>query len=399
MRACWRLAVAALSAAAAAWTGLSALAAEPSPSGPAAPLDYRRPSNWVCLPGRADACRDDLATASIGADGRVRRVAFQAAAAPKVDCFYLYPTVSHGPAAMAPPVVTGDERRAVRQQFARFASVCRLYAPLYRQVTVTAMKAGMAGQALEGGDRAAETARADVAAAWKTYLQRDNRGRGVVLIGHSQGSFLLIDLMRRELDGKPLQRRLVSAIVPGAVVMAPSGADVGGTFAHIPACRRPGQTGCVLSWNSYRADHPVPREMVLPHPPGQSPLCTNPAALAGGPGPLDPVLSTAGETIIPDFTASQGPWTDPPKAIEAPFVTEPGLFRAECRDDAHGVWLAVWPQPAPGDRRTGRVTGDLVTPAGTDPTMGLHLLDLNLPMGNLLDLVRAQAAEYGRGKW
>ncbi len=35
-----------------------------------------------------------------------------------------------------------------------------------------------------GGDR-------DVKAAWNDYLARDNKGRGVVLIGHSQGSLIL----------------------------------------------------------------------------------------------------------------------------------------------------------------------------------------------------------------
>ena len=32
----------------------------------------------------------------------------------------------------------------------------------------------------------------DVVAAWRHYLDHDNRGRGVVLIGHSQGTGMLV---------------------------------------------------------------------------------------------------------------------------------------------------------------------------------------------------------------
>ena len=46
----------------------------------------------------------------------------------------------------------------------------------------------------------------DVEAAWDDYLARDNKGRGVVLIGHSQGSGILKQLIAREIEGQPAQR-------------------------------------------------------------------------------------------------------------------------------------------------------------------------------------------------
>ncbi len=58
-----------------------------------------------------------------------------------IDCFYIYPTVSRDPGGNSTMKI-GDELVAVvNQQFARFASVCRPYAPVYRQATLTALRA------------------------------------------------------------------------------------------------------------------------------------------------------------------------------------------------------------------------------------------------------------------
>lgn len=359
--------------------GLLALAA---PAAAQAPLDYSQPASWVCRPDAP--CRDDLAATVLETDGGRRIETFAPAADPPVDCFYVYPTVSNGPGISAPAAVTQDERRAVRQQVARLASVCRLYVPFYRQITVTSMLDRDLPPEPDAGPRA----QADVLAAWDSYLARDNHGRGVVLIGHSQGAAMIIELMKRKIDATPLQSRLVSAIVPGFFVLAPAGRDVGGTFKAIPACRRAGQTGCVLAWNSYRAQAPIPTAMVIPFRDGLEPLCANPASLAGGAGDLKPYFSATGETIIPQLTAPQGPWTKGQQP-DTPFVSLPGL-RAECRHDAHGVWLAVTGQ--------GAFTGDWMAGGEPDPTMGLHLLDLNLVQGNLVDLIAAQAAAYAAGR-
>ena len=52
----------------------------------------------------------------------------------------------------------------------------------------------------------------DVRAAWRYYLAHDNGNRGIVLIGHSQGTVILTELIRREIEGTPVQSRIVSAL-------------------------------------------------------------------------------------------------------------------------------------------------------------------------------------------
>ena len=132
----------------------------------------------------------------------------------------------------------------------------------------------------------------DVRDAWNYYLQHDNKGRGVVLVGHSQGSFILIELMRHEIDGKPIQSQIVSAILLGATVAVPKGKDVGGTFKTISLCHSATQIGCLMVYASFRSTVPPPANTLfgkVPEP-DMVAACTNPAALAGGSGALHAYL-------------------------------------------------------------------------------------------------------------
>ena len=115
------------------------------------------------------------------------------AADPPIDCFYVYPTVSRDPGDNSDHDVPGSRSRAVAAvQFARFATLCRPYAPLYRQATLTALQKAMSGRPTDS-PAIFGLAYGDVAAAWRHYLENDNKGRPFVLIGHSQGSIMLVD--------------------------------------------------------------------------------------------------------------------------------------------------------------------------------------------------------------
>lgn len=121
--------------------------------------------------------------------------------------------------------------------------------------------------------------------------------------------------------------------------------------------------------------------------------CTNPAALGGGSGPLKAFLPAHDAGIVAD-ARPPGPWTNPPKPIDTPFVEVPGLLTAECISDAHGSYLAVAVHPTPGGARVNDIVGDVVVGGQVRPEWGLHLIDMNLTMGNLLDIVGAQTRAY-----
>ena len=139
----------------------------------AAPNNYADPATWLCRPERLGACGVDLTTTVVAADGKMTREAYRAASNPKIDCFYVYPTVSHDLTPNSDMTAGPEELGVVQAQFARFGAKCRLFAPLYRQVTLTALRAGMTGQPDEGGPRA--------------RLQRREGGVGVLPRPRQQG--------------------------------------------------------------------------------------------------------------------------------------------------------------------------------------------------------------------
>src|SRR5262249_47148557 len=181
------------------------------------------------------------------------------------------------------------------------------YAPMYGQITLAGLRRSLVtGGTPPWGDGPHYT---DVRDAWNYYLQHDNKGRGVVLVGHSQGSFILMDLMRNEIDGKPIQSQLVSAILLGTTVAVPKGKDVGGTFKSMPLCHAATQTGCVMVYASFRSTVPPPANTLFGKVPEPEMVaaCTNPAALGGGSGALHSYLSTTGTLLV--GTTPPKPWT------------------------------------------------------------------------------------------
>ena len=107
-------------------------------------VSYAAADAWLCRPGRSDACAIDLTTTVVSASGALTRESWSADPQAPIDCFYVYPTISRDTTDHSDMVVGEEERNVVRGQFARFASVCRPYAPLYRQVTLAGLGRMMA---------------------------------------------------------------------------------------------------------------------------------------------------------------------------------------------------------------------------------------------------------------
>jgi hypothetical protein len=368
----------------------SCAAEEVAPAAPAA--DYANPAVWLCRPNARDACAASQDATIVAVNGTLTRETFHPAKNPPIDCFYVYPTVSNEPAGNSDLMITSAERSVVNTQFARFASKCRLFAPMYRQVTLTALRAMIAEKPMPM-DR--DLAYNDVLAAWNYYLAHDNKGRGIVLVGHSQGSGVLTRLIKEEIDGKPVQEKLISAILMGTSLPVPNGADVGGAFKHIPVCHSNSQIGCVIAFADFRANVPPPAKSRFGKAPeGMQAVCANPAALGGGSGMLDAYLSAGRISTGSDGPREPFDWTQPAKPIDTAFVKVPGLLSAACVADEHGSYLAVTVHPAAGGARTNDISGDVVVNGHVLDDWGLHLIDANLTMGNLLAIVGDETKAY-----
>jgi Protein of unknown function (DUF3089) len=361
----------------------SALAGASAPARGADDDPYARAEAWLCRPGASDLCAAPVVATVVQSDGsRGTRVLKPNPAAP-IDCFYVYPTVSEDPGGNSGMTGGPGEKRAVAQQFAAFASVCRPFAPIYRQVTIAGIEAVLRHEPLPVDF---ELPYQDVRAAWRHYLAHDNGGRGVVLIGHSQGARLLARLLVHDIEGKPEQRLLAGALILGFDVEVPEGKNVGGTFKTIPLCRAAGQNGCVVAYETFPASSPPPDDSRFTHPetPGMEIACTDPAALADG--GLDPILATQ-TNLLGEPPLDPG-WAAFVKPLEGPFVSPPGIASGHCVEGAKASYLSVsinspmapgaWPATLPGN---------LVVDGRLLKSWGWHLIDVNIAMGNLIDFV------------
>ena len=146
-----------------------------APSTPATRNGYSDGKTWLCRPGRQDACAIDLTTTVVAADGKLTVEKWSSNPKAAIDCFYVYPTVSNDQTPNSDMNAGPEELAVIRSQFARFGSECRVFAPLYRQVTLTALRAGIAGRPMTV-DRA--LGYNDVVDAWKYYPRKRSSKRG-----------------------------------------------------------------------------------------------------------------------------------------------------------------------------------------------------------------------------
>ena len=333
---------------------------------------------WLCRPGLAnDPCTSSLTATAVTASGTTSVVKASVAPNPHFDCFYVYPTVSRELTTNADLRVQKTEIAAAVTQASRFSQVCRVYAPIYQQVT----DAGLAQYPnLDVPASYDDTAYNSVLAGFKEYLSRYNDGRPIVLIGHSQGAAVLITLLQHMVDNNAsLRNRLVLAVILGGDVEVRTGALDGGSFSHIPVCTRSGEAGCVLAYSSF-PDRP-PAASLFGRPgqgvalqsgqtakKGLQVVCVNPAAFSGGAADLDPYFPADG--VAP-----------------TPWVEYPGLYHARCETAAGATWLQVTKATSSSDERP------VVTEAA-GPDWGYHADDVNLALGNLVDDVASAEAAW-----
>lgn len=328
---------------------------------------------WLCKPGQANnPCTSSLRSTELLASGAKR--ASRTPKTPKnppIDCFYVYPTVSQQMTGNSTLEITPAETGVAIAQASRFSTRCRVYAPMYRQTTL----AGIFGRSTTPPDRA--LAYSDVKAAWSEYLSRYNKGRGVVLIGHSQGTAMLTQLTSEEIDpSSRLRKRLVSALLIGGGVLVRQGKDAGGSFQKIPACRTASQNACVVAYNTFPSQPPANSLFGSTTRPGMEVLCVNPAALRRN-------AAGRAQTFVPTSQFS----FDYPDLASTPWVNMDGEYRTQCRTGDGANWLQADLTGGSSDKRP-----RFGEPLG--PTWGFHIPDLNIVMGNLVDLVGRQSAAW-----
>jgi len=345
---------------------------------------------WLCRPGAADnPCEIPLDTTyqSTSGPGTVVTPPREPESERPVDCFYVYPTVTNAVTPNAPRQAAPVIVSIAKYQAAPFSQHCRMFAPVYRQVSLP-------GIAL--APVTSKPAFDDVLAAWKQYLAQDNAGRGFVLIGHSQGTLMLRRLIRDHIDTDPqLRDRLVGAVLMGGNVTVKKGDTIGGDFQHVPLCTAQGQHGCVVAYSTFarppglvsffgRTD-PDLASLAFGFTGGRGfeIACTDPAVLSGDSGEFG--ITVPSEPFAPGpitFGIALSMGFKLPTA-ETTWVSPPDRYRGGCRTEARASIFRFDP-----------VGPDSKRPPEFPPTWGTHLFDMNLGLEKLTSIVGQQTTAW-----
>ena len=359
-------------------------------------------ATWLCRPKKApDPCENSRESTTVTYTGATReeaKVAVGKTKTPPIDCFYVYPTVSEQEGPNANLTIEPQETQIAIDQASRFSQYCKVYAPMYQQLTLKAIKGPVSEE--DGIE-----AYLSVAKAFKEYMTKFNKGRGVVLIGHSQGAVMIENLIKFEFESAhpEYRRQLISAIILGGNVIVPEGQLVGGMFQDVPLCTSAADTGCVIAYSTFLKEPPEnsffgrPDSSLLagkPPPPGSEVACVNPTLLVQNDASEGTLLPYAPTTPFPGEIGAGSPT---PKA-ETPWVLTKNVYQAQCMHVA-GENGATWLEPSfkPG------VSSEVQTSLGEHnevaeeligPEWGLHLYDVNIALGNLVNTVAIQSAAY-----
>ncbi len=202
---------------------------------PKAP-QYDTPSTWAVLPNTYT--EDFKKYASTQLDTLA------------VDVFYIYPTLNTDKkdSRWNVPIHDSDQQEsvlntAVLYQASAWATSGKVYVPYYRQAHLRSFT-----MLDNGGEEALKLAYSDVKRAFEYYLKHYNKGRPIVLVGHSQGTRHAIQLLKEYFDGTTLQQQLVAAYIPGIAIRS-------NTFTHIQPMTTPSATGGFVSWNTFKRGH------------------------------------------------------------------------------------------------------------------------------------------------
>lgn len=174
-----------------------------------------------------------------------------------VDVFYIYPTIYAHPfqkkrhhMSMKNPVYLWVAKGMAAWQGQLFARHCNFYAPYYRQLGMESFK-----MPLPEVMRAERMPYEDVRDAFFYYLEHYNEGRPFILAGHSQGSAVLLQLMRMEFSEPALQERLIAAYLIGFSLTRRDFER----YPHLHLAQAADDTGVIISYNTTARGLPLMR--------------------------------------------------------------------------------------------------------------------------------------------
>ncbi|MDR1123567.1 MAG: DUF3089 domain-containing protein [Elusimicrobiota bacterium] len=192
----------------------------PSAGDNIAPSDYSDPNNWLSMPKKIK----------------------------KADVFFVYPTSWRAGDKYPVSDINNPEMRYWAEFYLKyradaFKTSGNIFAPYYRQLDAAfVMSAGKDAMGYFGG-----VPQTDIVAAFDYYIKNFNGGRPFILVGHSQGSIMLMLLLSGYLKENPeVYKRMIAAYVIGAAVTE----DFYRQNRHLKPAQHPDDIGVIISYNT-----------------------------------------------------------------------------------------------------------------------------------------------------
>jgi len=204
--------------------------------------DYNKLSSWAANPEKNDSIIDIFYNS--------KKNILEA------DVFYVYPTLLSDKRDNSWTADISNKEQnnlvrnlAIKYQASAWASAGKIYSPLYRQVHYRSF---FEPYTSNGGIKAGEIAYSDIKKAFEYYLEHYNKGRPIIIAGHSQGAYHCKTLLKEFFDGKELQNQLIAAYLPGTRVDK-------NEFKTIKPLKNPNDVNGYLCWNTFRI-HKKPKK-------------------------------------------------------------------------------------------------------------------------------------------
>jgi len=201
--------------------------------------NYRQLSAWAAHPKKNDPA-DKIPVGAPFQDQQAEAL---------VDVFFIHPTI-YGAEPTGAFLWNGDiqddalnrqvDESTILNQASVFNGTCRVFAPRYRQAHYSVFLTSDSS----ANRQALALAYEDVKNAFLTYLETENKGRPFVIASHSQGTLHARRLLQELIDGKPLQKQMITAYLVGIAVQPDS-------FQYIQPSQTPDHVGGFTSWNTY----------------------------------------------------------------------------------------------------------------------------------------------------
>jgi hypothetical protein len=168
----------------------------------------------------------------------------------EVDVFYVYPTISMDESGNMS--ISNEEERLVAKnitssQSSVFTSNANVFAPYYRQLSGEADTSEYA-DVFDSPEL--KKSAADVQDAFDYYINNLNEGRPFIIAGHSQGTMVLMELLKNKFaDNKKLREQLVAAYLIGYTIT-----DENLEEYNLKVAESANDTGVVITYNTQSED-------------------------------------------------------------------------------------------------------------------------------------------------